>query len=63
VTVQAVFHRFESDRLDQHYGDEINLLASVKRKNTTISARFAHYEAKTFATDTSKFWLQLDWAL
>lgn len=63
VTVQAVFHRFESDRLDQHYGDEINLLASVKRKKTTISARFAHYEAKTFATDTSKFWLQLDWAL
>ena len=46
VTVQAVFHRFESDRLDQHYGDEINLLASVKRKKTTISARFAHYEAK-----------------
>ena len=63
VTVQAVFHRFESDRLDQHYGDEINLLASVKRKKTTISARFAHYEAKTFATDTSKFWLQLDWTL
>ncbi|MBU0876416.1 MAG: alginate export family protein, partial [Alphaproteobacteria bacterium] len=63
VTVQAAFHRFESDRLDQHYGDEINLLASVKRKKTTISARFAHYDAKTFATDTSKFWLQLDWAL
>ena len=63
VTVQAAFHRFESDRLDQHYGDEINLLANVKRKKTTISARFAHYDAKTFATDTSKFWLQLDWAL
>ncbi|MCW2389262.1 hypothetical protein M2333_002308 [Sphingobium sp. B11D3B] len=63
VTVQAIYHRFESDRLARHYGDEINLLASVKRDKATVSARFARYAADSFGTDTSKVWLQLDWAL
>lgn len=63
ISVQAVWHRFNSDRLDQHYGDEIDLLASVKVKRTTISVRLAHYDADALATDTRRFWLQLDWAL
>lgn len=62
LTLQAIWHRFESDRLDQHYGDEIDLLATVKVKKTLLSARYARYEADRLATDTSKFWLQLDWS-
>jgi len=61
ISLQAAFHRFESDRLGQHYGDEIDLLASVKVRKATVSARFARYDASSFATDTRKFWLQLDW--
>lgn len=61
VSLQATWHRFESDRLDQHYGDEIDLRASMKIKRTVFSARFARYEADALATDTSKFWLQVDW--
>ncbi|MBO9623816.1 MAG: hypothetical protein J7500_14000 [Sphingomonas sp.] len=63
VTLQANWHRFRSDRLVRHYGDELDLLASGKLGKTTISARYADYSAETFATDTRKFWLQLDWAL
>jgi hypothetical protein len=63
VTFQAVVHRFDSDRLSQHYGDEIDLLASAKFGKTVASVRYADYNAKTFVTDTKKFWLQLDWAL
>ena len=63
VALSAVYHRFESDRLVRHYGDEIDLLASVKRGRATVSARYAHYKAKAFATDTDKAWLQLDWSL
>ncbi|MET3722846.1 alginate export family protein [Sphingomonas trueperi] len=62
LTLQATWHRFESDRLDQHYGDEIDLLATVKVKKTLLSARYARYEADRLATDTSKFWLQIDWS-
>jgi hypothetical protein len=63
VSLQAVYHRFDSDRLDLHYGDELDLLASAKFGRVTISMRYAAYWAKQFATDTHKFWLQADWTL
>jgi hypothetical protein len=63
IGLSASYHRFDSDRLSQHYGDEIDLLASIKQGHTTLSARYAHYKADAFATDTDKFWLSLDWAL
>ncbi len=63
VTVQAIYHRFDSDRLVRHYGNELDLLASGKLGRYTLSARFAGYEADLFATRTRKLWLQLDWAL
>ncbi|UIJ46102.1 alginate export family protein [Sphingomonas cannabina] len=63
VSLQAVYHHFGSDRLVRHYGDEIDLLASGKLGKTTLSVRYADYQAKRFAADTSKLWLQVDWAL
>ncbi|MFS2110840.1 alginate export family protein [Sphingomonas sp. Sphisp140] len=63
VNIGATWHRFRSDRLDQHYGDELDLIAGVKRGHYALSARYAHYKADRFATDTDKFWLQLDWTL
>lgn len=63
LTLQAVAHRFRSDRLDQHYGREIDLLASAKVGRTLYSVRFADYRARQFATDTRKFWLSADWGL
>ncbi|MGH6652915.1 MAG: alginate export family protein [Sphingopyxis sp.] len=63
VTLQAVYHDYRSDRASRSYGDEIDLLASAKLGKVTASARYAHYDADTFATDTDKFWLQLDWTL
>lgn len=63
LRLSATYHRFDSDRLDQHYGNEVDLLASAKLKRYTLSARYARYRADMFATDTDKFWLSLDWAL
>ena len=63
VTLQAAWHRYESDRLTRHYGDELNLLVSAKLGRTTASVRFADYQADLLATDTQKFWLQLDWTI
>ena len=63
INLTAAYHRFTSDRLGQHYGNEWDLLASAKRGRATLSARYARYEADRFATDTSKFWLQVDWVL
>jgi hypothetical protein len=63
INLGATWHRFTSDRLRQHYGDELDLIAGVKRGNYALSARYAHYRADQFATDTDKAWLQLDWSL
>lgn len=63
VMLQATYHRFEADRLGLHYGDELNLLASARFGPTAASIRFADYQAKGFAADTRKLWLQLDWTL
>lgn len=61
--LSATWHRFESDRLDQHYGNELDLLASLRHGRTTFSVRYARYRAAAFATDTDKFWLTVDWAI
>lgn len=63
VALSASWHRFDSDRLDQHYGNEIDLLASAKVKKTSLSVRYAHYDARAMATDTDKLWIQADWAI
>lgn len=63
VALQAVYHRFHSDRLVRHCGNEIDLLASARIGRTTASIRYAGYDADRFATDTRKFWLQLDWTI
>jgi hypothetical protein len=63
ITLQAAYHRFESDRAVRHYGNEIDLLASAKLKKTTMSLRYADYNADKFATNTRKFWVQLDWTI
>jgi hypothetical protein len=63
ITLSATYHRFDSDRLSQHYGNEWDLLATAKRGHTLFSVRYARYRADRFMTDTSKFWLQVDWVL
>jgi len=63
VSLQGVYHRFESDRLVRHYGNEIDLLAAAKLGRTTATLRYADYDADLFAVDTRKIWLQLDWAI
>lgn len=52
----------DSDRDVCHYGDEIDPLATATKGRTQASARFARYMADQFATDISKFWIELDWA-
>ena len=63
VSLAATWHHFDSDRADLFYSKEWNLIASAKMKKTALSVRYAHYDARTFATDTDKVWLQADWAI
>ena len=62
INAGVTWHRFRSDRLDLHYGGEWDAVLSAKRGRLTATAKLADYDARAFATDTRKAWLQLDWA-
>jgi hypothetical protein len=55
----AVYHDFRSDRLNLHYGSEIDLLLQAKWQRFTGLVKFADYAADRFATTTRKLWLEL----
>jgi hypothetical protein len=62
INTQVVYHRFDSDRLSQHYGNEWDALLAAKKGRWTATVKLASYDADKFATDTRKLWLQLEWA-
>jgi hypothetical protein len=62
INAGVTWHRFRSDRLDLHYGGEWDAILSAKRGRLTATAKLADYDARAFATDTRKAWLQLEWA-
>ncbi|HXG82347.1 MAG TPA: alginate export family protein [Sphingomicrobium sp.] len=62
INATIVYHRFDSDRLGMHYGNEWDAQLTAKKGRWGASAKVAAYDADDFATDTTKFWLQLEWA-
>ena len=62
VNAEVTYHRFASDRLSIAYGSEWDAAISAKRGRWTATAKLADYRAKSFASDTRKIWLMLEWA-
>ncbi|MCE7798675.1 alginate export family protein [Sphingobium sufflavum] len=69
LAANFTFHRFDSDRLSIHYGDEYNAQVTLKlNKHLTALVKYADYQRKGVASytgdaDTKKFWAQIDYAL
>lgn len=63
VNLAAVYHDFSADVGGAEYGSEIDLAASAKWKSVGITFKYSDYSADDFATDTSKFWIQFDFAI
>jgi hypothetical protein len=61
VAVSAVYHDFESARLGLDYGSEADLQLQAKWKRFGGLVKYADYQAHGFATDTRKWWLQVDY--
>jgi hypothetical protein len=62
INAGIIHHRFGSDRLGIHYGNEWDAMLSAKKGRWTATAKLAAYDADAFAIDTRKLWLQLEWA-
>lgn len=58
VNLAAVYHDYSADAGGADYGSEWDLLAVKKfGKHYAVGAKYASYDADSFATDTDKFWL------
>lgn len=64
VSLLLAWHKFDSDRLSMDYGTEWNAQIGFKpSKKIGVTFKYADYNAEDFATDTRKFWVQLDYVL
>lgn len=59
----VVYHDFESARLGIHYGNETDLQVQGKWHHLSGLLKYASYRAQSFATDTAKYWVQVEYAL
>jgi hypothetical protein len=60
LTASVTYHQFDSERLALDYGSEIDAQLQLTFRRFALMFKYADYQADTFATDTSKFWLQLE---
>jgi hypothetical protein len=64
VNMLVAWHRFDSDRLNLKYGTEWDAQIGFKpSKRTALLLKYADYNARSFATNTRKLWLQLDYSI
>jgi hypothetical protein len=57
----AVYHQFRSDRLNVDYGSEVDLQLQAKWRRFVALLQYAAYDASSVATDTTKYWAELDY--
>jgi len=62
VGALAVYHDFKSDRAGLHYGREVDLQLLAKFQKYVFTLAYADYNADSFATDTKKLWVSVDYA-
>jgi len=63
VMLKAVYHEFEAENNGMDYGDEIDLLAVWKiDKHFKLLTKIADYSADDFATDTTKYILEVNFS-
>jgi hypothetical protein len=60
LNAAVTYHRFDSDYGNVRYGEEWDASVGVKVRRVTLLAKYADYNAKGFAVDTKKFWLQAE---
>jgi hypothetical protein len=61
VSATAVYHQFDSSRLSIDYGSEVDLQLQAKYQRFNVMLKYADYNADRFATDTHKYWVELDY--
>lgn len=64
INLVGVYHQFDSDKGSLDYGQEWDAQITAKpRPDLVFIAKYASYEADSFATDTDKIWIEFDYSL
>ncbi|HKE96443.1 MAG TPA: hypothetical protein VKB34_19195, partial [Povalibacter sp.] len=58
---QGSYHVFEAERTALDYGSEVDLQLQAKWQRFLGTLKYADYRADQFLTDTTKFWVQLEY--
>ncbi len=61
LNASVTWHDFRSDSGGVHYGSEWDASLGFRLGPVTLLAKYADYNAKGFAADTRKFWLQAEY--
>jgi hypothetical protein len=62
LTAAVTYHSFDSDFGGIDYGSEWDASLGFKLGPVNLLAKYANYNAKAFAVDTQKFWLQAEYS-
>ena len=63
LNAAVIYHDFQSDVGNLDYGSEWDASLGFKLGKVGVLAKYANYNADSFAVDTEKFWLQLEFSL
>ena len=63
LNATGFYHDLTADMGGADYGSEFGFVASAKIDKVNVTLKFADYNADGFGTDTSKLWIQFDFAL
>jgi len=61
LSATASYHAFDAERGAGDYGSEIDLQARAEWKRLRVGLKFADYAADGFATDTTKYWVDVEY--
>lgn len=60
-SIAAAYHRYQAERGSLRYGSEADLQAQARWQHLTGTLKYAAYRADRLLTDTTKWWLQLEY--
>jgi hypothetical protein len=60
LSATVVYHEFDSSRGRLDYGSELDLQVQAKWRRFSGLLKYADYRADGFATDTTKYWVQIE---
>ncbi len=61
INMFAVYHEFDSDSMGQDYGDEIDFVIATSLGKTGLLFKYANYDADAFATDRSRYSIEMSY--